>query len=126
MHFTDLSRKKNIRTGTQSAFLIDSVALGMLGGPLTAAALGSAFVSVGQFAADKLMEVRMPDSDRPVSLLRDIRKPFGGNSKVLSGTRTKHSTQVTRIAHAQFMHNKRCVIAIYLSFQWLAVATCAM
>lgn len=70
-------RKKNVRTGTQFAFLVGSVALGLVGGPLTAIAIGGAFVSVGQFVADKLLDVQLPDSDRPVSLLRDIQKHFG-------------------------------------------------
>jgi len=70
-------RKKQIRTGTQFAFLIGSVSLGLLGGPLTAIALGGGFVSVGGFIADKLLEDRSGAADKPVSLLRDIRKHFG-------------------------------------------------
>ena len=70
-------RRKNLRTGTQFAFLVGSVSLGMLGGPLTAVAIGGAFVSVGQFVADKFMEGEAPNVDKPVSLLRDIRKQFG-------------------------------------------------
>jgi hypothetical protein len=69
--------RKNIRTGTQFAFLVGSVTLGFLGGPLTAVAIGGAFVSVGPFVADKLVEVEGPNVDKPVSLLRDIRKHFG-------------------------------------------------
>jgi hypothetical protein len=69
-------RRKNIRTGSQFAFLVGSVALGLLGGPLTAAMVGGAFLSVGGFVADKLQE-GPADNDRPVSLLRDIRKHFG-------------------------------------------------
>lgn len=72
-----LVRRKNLRTGTQFAFLVGSVALGFLGGPLTAVAVGGAFVSVGHFVADKLLEGGPPDVDKPVSLLRDIRKQFG-------------------------------------------------
>lgn len=70
-------RKKRIHTGTQFAFLIGSVVLGMLGGPLTAIAAGGAFVSVGEFIADKLLEDRNNDTDKPVALLRDIKKHFG-------------------------------------------------
>jgi hypothetical protein len=70
-------RKRKIRTGTQFAFLVGSVALGMLGGPLTSIAVGGAFVSVGEFIADKLLEDRDNDADKPVSLLRDIQKHFG-------------------------------------------------
>jgi hypothetical protein len=72
-----LVRRKNIRTGTQFAFLVGSVTLGLVGGPLTAVAIGGAFVSVGQFVADKLMEGGGPNVDKPVSLFRDIRKQFG-------------------------------------------------
>lgn len=70
-------RRKNVRIGTQFAFLVGSVGLGMLGGPLTAVAVGGAFVSVGQFVADKLLENPSNDADKPASLLRDIRKHFG-------------------------------------------------
>ena len=74
-----LVRKKWTRTGTQFAFLVGSVALGLLGGPLTAVAVGGAFVSVGQFAADRLLAGPNNPTDKPVSLLRDIRKHFGWN-----------------------------------------------
>jgi hypothetical protein len=70
-------RKKHIRTGTQFAFLVGSVGLGLLGGPLTAVALGGAFVSVGQFIADKLLEDQTHTADKPAFLLRDIQKHFG-------------------------------------------------
>jgi hypothetical protein len=70
-------RRKWTRSGTQFAFLIGSVGLGMLGGPLTAVGIGGAFVSVGQFVADKLLEEPGAVADKPVSLLRDIRRHFG-------------------------------------------------
>jgi len=69
--------KKKIHTGTQYAFLIGSITLGMLGGPLSAIAIGGAFVSIGQFVSDKLLDQKEPDSDKSVALLRDIRKHFG-------------------------------------------------
>ena len=72
-----LVRKKWARNGTQFAFLVGSVALGLLGGPLTAVAAGGAFVSVGQFVADRLLDEPNNAADKPVSLLRDIRKHFG-------------------------------------------------
>jgi hypothetical protein len=74
-----LVRKQHIRTGSQFAFLVGSVALGLLGGPLTALAAGGAFVSVGQFVTDKFLEAKRDDVGKPVSLLRDIRKHFGWN-----------------------------------------------
>ncbi len=70
-------RRKWKRTGTQFAFLVGSVTLGLLGGPLTAVGVGGAFVSIGQFAADKLLAEPDNDIQKPVSLLRDIRKHFG-------------------------------------------------
>ena len=75
-HKREISRK-GIRTKTQFAFLAGSVALGMLGGPLTAVGIGGAFVSVGQFVADKLLEERADPAGKPVSLVHDIRKHFG-------------------------------------------------
>lgn len=69
--------KKKIRTGCQFAFLVGSITLGMLGGPLTAVAVGGAFVSVSQFVADKLLQDQNDNTDKPASLLRDIRKHFG-------------------------------------------------
>jgi hypothetical protein len=72
-------RKKKILFGTQFAFLVGSVVLGLLGGPLTSIAIGGAFVSVGQFTADKLLKDQNNDSDKPVALLRDIQKRFGWN-----------------------------------------------
>jgi hypothetical protein len=74
-----LSMKRWARTGTQFAFLVGSVTLGLLGGPLTAVGVGGAFVSVGQFVTDKLLEQPGASPDKPVSLLRDIRKHFGWN-----------------------------------------------
>jgi hypothetical protein len=74
-----ITRKKGIRTGTQFAFLAGSLALGMLGGPLTAVAIGGAFVSVGRFVADKLLEDQRGTTDAAVSLLRDTKKHFGWN-----------------------------------------------
>lgn len=73
-----VTRRARIRTGTQFAFLVGSVGLGMLGGPLTAVALGGAFVSIGQFFADKLLE-KEDEEDNPAVLLRDIRRHFAWN-----------------------------------------------
>ena len=73
----ELARKQWKRTGTQFAFLVGSISLGMLGGPLTAVGVGGAFVSVGQFVADKLLDEPSDVTDKPVSLLRDMRRHFG-------------------------------------------------
>jgi len=72
-----LARNKWTHIGTQFAFLVGSIALGLLGGPLTGVAVGGAFVSIGQFAADRLLEEPSNVTEQPVSLLRDIRKHFG-------------------------------------------------
>ena len=72
-----VTRKKGIRVGTQFAFLAGSIILGMLGGPLTAVAIGGAFVSIGQFVADKLLEDSRDSTGAPAALLRDSRKHFG-------------------------------------------------
>ena len=72
-----LIKRKKIRTAIQFAFLVGSVTLGMLGGPLTAVGIGGGFVSVGGFTADKLLEDKDNDAEKPVSLLRDIQKHFG-------------------------------------------------
>lgn len=72
-----LIRRKHIKTGTQFAFLVGSITLGMLAAPLAPLAIGGAFLSVGQFVTDKLLEESKDDSNKPVALLRDIRKHFG-------------------------------------------------
>lgn len=72
-----VTRKKGIRVGTQFAFLAGSIVLGMLGGPLTPVAIGGAFVSIGQFVADRLLDDPRDTAGAPVSLLRDSRKHFG-------------------------------------------------
>jgi len=73
------TRRKGIRVGTQFAFLAGSVTLGLLSAPLAAAAVGAAFISVGQFVADRLLEGKPQTTDSPVALLWDARKHFGWN-----------------------------------------------
>ena len=70
-------KRKRIHTGTQFAFTIGTIVLGLLNGPLSPFTIGGAFLSVGGFAADKLTEPPANDNEKPVSLLRDIRKHFG-------------------------------------------------
>jgi hypothetical protein len=69
--------KKQIRTATQFAFLTGSVALGMVGGPLSPVGVGAAFISIGRFVADKFLESPGDSKDKPVSLFYDIKKHFG-------------------------------------------------
>lgn len=70
-------KRKRIHTVTQFSFVIGTVILGLLSGPLSPLTLGGAFLSVGGFAADKLTGAPGSDNEKPVSLLRDIRKHFG-------------------------------------------------
>jgi len=72
-----LLRKSKIRLGTQFAFLVGSVTLGLLGGPLAPVGIGGAFISVGQFFAEQLLADRPQEQGLPVALLRDTRKHFG-------------------------------------------------
>jgi hypothetical protein len=72
-----LVRKAKIKTSVQFAFLVGSVAIGLVGGPLTPLAIGGAFLSVGSFAADKLFEEYRPEQETSVALFRDTKKHFG-------------------------------------------------
>ncbi len=69
-------RKSNIRTGVRFAFLVGSISLGMLGGPLTAVGVGGAFISLGEYVADRLLEDQHI-SNRNVALVHDVRRHFG-------------------------------------------------
>jgi len=69
-------QRHKIRTTTRYAFLVASITLGLLGGPLTAIGVGGAFVSVGDFLADKLLADK-PDAKKPAALFHDIRRHFG-------------------------------------------------
>ena len=73
-------RKKNIVTTLRYAMLAGSVTLGAIGGPLTAVALGTAFVSIGQFVTDRFAEGGIDGVDKPVCLVNDIQKHFGWSS----------------------------------------------
>jgi hypothetical protein len=70
-------RKSSIRLATKFAFLVGSVTLGLLGGPLTAVGIGGAFVSVGQFIAERLLDDPGRDQGAKAALLYDTRKHFG-------------------------------------------------
>lgn len=70
-------RRRWMHTGTQFAFVLGTVALGMVAEPIRQFAIGGAFLSIGQFVTDKIFEVQTPEADKPVSLLRDIQKHFG-------------------------------------------------
>lgn len=72
----EVIRKSKIRTGVRFSFLMGSITLGMLGGPLTAVGAGGAFVSVGEFIADRFLEDRR-EPNQDVALVHDARKHFG-------------------------------------------------
>jgi hypothetical protein len=73
----EVVRKTRVRTGVQYAFMVGSVALGLFGGPLTPIGIGGAFLSVGQFVAERLLHDPAQGQDAPLVLLRDTRKHFG-------------------------------------------------
>lgn len=68
-------RREKIKCAVRAGFLITSVTLGILGGPLTAFALGGAFVSIGEYTADALLAD--PARESPSALFHDTRKHFG-------------------------------------------------
>ncbi|NVM36925.1 MAG: hypothetical protein HWN81_15110 [Candidatus Lokiarchaeota archaeon] len=70
-------KKKKIKTGLKYVFLIGAITLGLFGGPLTPVGIGSAFISVGQFATERLL-----NEPEPISLLHDIRRYFGWEALV--------------------------------------------
>jgi hypothetical protein len=79
-------------------------------------------------------------SDVPITPLRlriypsDLGRKMNDNgwdglvsrSPVFLGLDSETSLQEKANSDAQFMHNKRRLIAFKVSFQWLAVATCAI
>lgn len=70
-------RKSRIQLATKFAFLVGSMTLGMMGGPLTAIGIGGAFVSVGQFIAERLLDDPGRGQGAKAALLYDTRKHFG-------------------------------------------------
>lgn len=76
-------RKEKILTGSRYAFLIGSVGLGFMGAGSTGAmvaAAGGAFLSVGQFIADRILDAPAAEA-RPASLFHDARRHFGWNDR---------------------------------------------
>jgi hypothetical protein len=68
-------RRENLKCAVRSAFLLTTVTLGIVGGPLTPFALGGAFVSIGQYVADALLSD--PPAVRSSALFHDVKKHFG-------------------------------------------------
>ena len=69
--------QKKLRTVSMYAFTAASITLGLAGGPLTALAFGSAFLSVARFTADRLLEGQLPESQSSAALFYDARRHFG-------------------------------------------------
>lgn len=67
-------RKAKIRMSVSYSFLVGSVTLGLLSAPLTPITLGIAFLSVGQFVAERLLQDNRPSA---AALFYDFRKHFG-------------------------------------------------
>lgn len=70
-------QRKRVKTAVQFTFMAGSIALGLLGGPITPFAVGGAFASIGQFAAERLPSGATEDEPPPLSLVHDARKHFG-------------------------------------------------
>jgi hypothetical protein len=78
-------RKERMRTVSRYAFLIGSVTLGMFGAGMAGVALapmaktvGSAFLSIGQFTAERLLTP--PDrTSRGAAMFHDVQRHFGWN-----------------------------------------------
>jgi hypothetical protein len=72
-------RKQRIRVGKRCAFLVGSVTLGLLGGPFTPVAVGGAFLSVAQYAANRILEGGKGEGadESPAALFLDAQKHFG-------------------------------------------------
>jgi hypothetical protein len=73
-----LVRKRRYQVGLLFAFTVASVAVPMLGAPITAAAAGGAFLSVGQFVAGRWFDKADPSDARMVSaMFLDAQKRLG-------------------------------------------------
>jgi hypothetical protein len=76
-------RKSKLRTSSRFAFLVGAVTLGMFGPHMIPVAIspvglavGKAFISVGQFAAERLLQAG-PGTSSPAALFCDFQKHFG-------------------------------------------------
>ena len=70
-------RKANIRTTSRYAFLVASITVGLLAGPLSPLALGGAFVSVGQLVTERYFEGHEKKEPAAGALFHDTRRHFG-------------------------------------------------
>lgn len=76
--------EQRIETIARYAFLLCTVTVGMLAGPLSPITIGSAFLTVGQFAwseardkSSRKLEGRSEDEANVAALFHDVRKQFG-------------------------------------------------
>jgi hypothetical protein len=72
-------RTGGIKTTSKYAFFVGSLLLGFLGGPLAPVGIAGAFLSVGQFMAERLLERKDRQESTPAALLIDAQKRFGWN-----------------------------------------------
>jgi hypothetical protein len=70
-------RQQRVKTVTMFAFCVAGVALGVAAAPLTPLAIGDAFVSVGQFTAERVFERRAKREPTPAALFYAARKHLG-------------------------------------------------
>ena len=66
-----------IKVGTQFAFVASTVAVGLASGPLAPLALAGAFLSLGQFVADRWLSRGEASTQSPMAAIYDARKHFG-------------------------------------------------
>lgn len=67
--------RSHIKTALQYGFLAGAIGVGLLSGPLSPLTIGTGFISLGQFAADKLTTT--PEKASPIAVIHDARKHFG-------------------------------------------------
>jgi len=70
-------RRQRIKTLTLFAFCVSSAAISLAAAPFTPLALGAAFLSVGQFSAERLLTAHEKDVPSPTALFFDARKQLG-------------------------------------------------
>lgn len=70
-------RRQKIKTITLFTFCVASAGAALLAAPLTPVAIGGAFLSVGQFAAERIFSAQQTSQPSPAALFIDARKQLG-------------------------------------------------
>ena len=68
---------ERVKVGTQFAFVASTVAVGLAAGPLAPLALAGAFLSLGQFVADRWLSRKDAQTPSPMAAIYDAQKHFG-------------------------------------------------